>query len=479
MDSENNMTYQEIDFLLPAQRFNIQFSYVTQKGLPFIREFILRLVHIAPMNKSQIATYFGLSRLETDEAISDLVQRGELTLSDTGRLMLTNLSLGYFTDLGETPQLSAVLDSGATLSFDLASFSCFSNQNVNDSWRAGISLEVDRNDISQSEKLVEKNFQYQFYQILDKEFLPSSVVQDSKERPYIYTVNAVNKLRDFPLRLTTSFKIGEDGESLERDDFEQINDSEVVHGLIAISLSKLVRPTNTMALMQAMMEIGDEDTLKVFNPKTNSINPRFINDLQRLEEHYQTSRVTFVGQIYTRSNWDLFQRTLAPILAKRAKTKSEYNDSSFTWIAPSDPFWGKSERARSAISDFIARASTKNKQLYKPTLYVPVLGPEDTRGAKNWCHEFRSFEQSIKGLYEGMLDGNVEIIYLKGELVAVVYHFSIPEALPVSMPIGFISTDEIVVDRVGSIARDYIDGSSSFDKPNDVGTISKVAKNYK
>jgi len=44
MISDNKVTYHEVDFLLPAQRFNIQFSYVSQKGLPFIREFVLRLV---------------------------------------------------------------------------------------------------------------------------------------------------------------------------------------------------------------------------------------------------------------------------------------------------------------------------------------------------------------------------------------------------------------------------------------------------
>lgn len=476
MDLENGITYQEVDFLLPAQRFNIQFSYVTKKGLPFIREFVLRLVHIAPMSKSQIATYFGLSRLETEEAVSDLVQRGELTLSDSGRLMLTNLSQGYFTELGETPQLSAVMDSGATLSFDLASFSCFSNQNVNDSWKAGISLEVDKNHISRSERLVEKHFQHQFYQILEKEFLPKSVSQDSKERPYIYTVNAVSKLRDLPLRLTTKFRFGKDGESLERDDFEQLNDSEVVHGLIATNLSKLVRPSNTMSLMQAMMEIGDEDTLKVFDPKNDSVNPRFIDELKKLEEHYGATRTTFVGQIYTKSNWELFQRILAPILTKRFKAKADHNDSIFTWIAPSDPFWAKSDRARAAISDFINRASTKNKFLYKPVLYVPVFGSEDTRAARSWCHEFRNFEESINGLSEGMFDGNVEIIHLEGELVVVVYHFSKPEALPVSMPIGFISTNKAVVERVGKIARDYVDGSSSFDRPNDCGAISAIAK---
>ncbi len=475
MNSDNKMTYQKVDFLLPAQKFNIQFSYVTQKGLPFIREFVLRLVHLAPMSKSQIATYFGLSRLEAEEAVSDLVQRGELTLSNNGRLTLTGLSQGYFTDLGETPQLSAVLDSGASLSFDLATFSCFSNQNVSDGWRAGISLQVDNSNASQSEKLVEKYFQHQFNEILDFGFLPKSINQDSKDRPYVYTVNAVNKLRDFPLRLTAEFKVGMDGSAVEIDDFEQLNSSETVHTLIATQLSELQRPPNTLAIMQSMMEVGDEDTLKVFDPKTNSVNPQFIDDLQKLEEHDGSARATFIGQIYAKENWQRLQNTLAQILDRLNKAKSDSN-ARFSWIAPSDPFWAKSDRTRAAFSELLNRASTKKKQLYKPTLYVPVSGPDDSRSAKSWCHEFRSFERSIKGLVEGMLGGNIEILHLEGELVAVVYHFSQPESLPVTMPLGFISTDKKTVEKIGRIVSDYLDGSSSFDKSNDCGAINSLSQ---
>ncbi|WP_261561453.1 hypothetical protein ACAZ81_05360 [Escherichia coli] len=147
MISDNKVTYHEVDFLLPAQRFNIQFSYVSQKGLPFIREFVLRLVHVASMSKAQIATYFGLTHRETEEAISDLVQRGELTLSSDGRLVLTDKSNGYFSEVGEIPHLSTIQDSGCTLSFDLATFSCFSNQAFQDHWRGGVTLKVDDNNI--------------------------------------------------------------------------------------------------------------------------------------------------------------------------------------------------------------------------------------------------------------------------------------------------------------------------------------------
>ena len=75
---ENTTIYHEIDFLLPAQRFNINFSYITQKGLPFVREFVLRLIHLAPMSMSQVATFFGFTRKEVQEAIDDLVERGEV-----------------------------------------------------------------------------------------------------------------------------------------------------------------------------------------------------------------------------------------------------------------------------------------------------------------------------------------------------------------------------------------------------------------
>jgi hypothetical protein len=39
--------YHEIDFLIPAQEFTVNFSYVSGKGLSFIREYILRIVNIA------------------------------------------------------------------------------------------------------------------------------------------------------------------------------------------------------------------------------------------------------------------------------------------------------------------------------------------------------------------------------------------------------------------------------------------------
>ncbi|ABC33652.1 conserved hypothetical protein [Hahella chejuensis KCTC 2396] len=479
MMSDNKVTYHEVDFLLPAQRFNIQFSYVSQRGLPFIREFVLRLVHVAPMSKAQISTYFGLSRRETDEAISDLVQRGELTLSPEGRLTLTEKSNGYFSQIGEIPQLSAVQDSGVNLSFDLATFSCFSNQDVQDKWKTGISLKIDDNNASQSERLVEKHFQRQFNQILDKGYLSQLLAQDGKEQPTVYTVNSVNKLRQLPLRLATEFQMDNDGKAVEREDYEELNSSECVHELIAIELSRLTTSNNTMSIFKSMVSLSDEETLKLFDSRTNLINPKYVEDMQALEEHADSGRTTFLGPIYSKSNWEKLQKALAPLINKRIKSKVDTGVSRFIWIAPSDPYWAKNGRFSSSLSDFIRRSSTKEKKLYDPILYVPVSDDKDFRVARQWKHELGQFHDHARGLAEGFLDGNVEILLLEDEVAVVIYHFTQPETLPVTMPLGFITKNKKLVTKLGKLVNDYVKGSSAFDKPNDCGAISSIAKGSK
>src|SRR5690606_18590430 len=129
----------------------------------------------APISKAQLASYFGLSKREVDELVSDLVERGELTLSTTGRLTLTAKSMEYFSELAESPQILDIQDSAALLSYDLATFSCLGSSELNDKWKAGIPLEVDHVNSSQSEALVEKYFQHQFNQLAEKGFLSKAV----------------------------------------------------------------------------------------------------------------------------------------------------------------------------------------------------------------------------------------------------------------------------------------------------------------
>ena len=474
---ENTTIYHEIDFLLPAQRFNINFSYITQKGLPFVREFVLRLIHLAPMSMSQVATFFGFTRKEVQEAIDDLVERGELTLSENGRLTLTEKSSGYFTELGEVPRLSLLRDSTACLSFDLATFSCLGKDNSSEKSKAGISIKVDDENASCSETQVEKHFQRQFHEILQKGFLSRSLTQDEKDSPTVYTVNSVNKIKQMPVRLPVQFKVDTDGRSVEREDFEKLKNSDYVHERISLELDRLGRPSNFGEIAKAMLDIGDGETLKLFDSKGSSVSLQFFEDLARLEANSQKKRTTFLGPIYSSANWGLLQKHLAPIIKARRESKADVGQTPFLWLAPSDPYWGKSSNLQVRVSEILSMASTKEKRLYSPAIYLPVSGPDDQKTARQWKWEFDPNSDKVYGLIEGFLGGNVEVMHFEGEFVAVVYHVSLPDSYPVSLPIGFISADKDVVSSVGRLVTTYLEGSSGFDRPNDCGLLSRFGRN--
>lgn len=473
---ENTTIYHEIDFLLPAQRFNINFSYITEKGLPFIREFVLRLIHLAPMSMSQVATFFGFSRKEVQEAIDDLVERGELTLSQDGRLTLTEKSSSYFTELGEVPSLSLLRDSTAYLSFDLASFSCLGKDNFLEKWKAGLSIKVNDENVSCSEKHVEKHFQRQFHEILQKGFLSGALTQDEKDSPNVYTVNSVSKIKQMPLRLPVQFKLDEDGRNVEREDFEKLKSSDYVHEQISLELDRLARASNFGEIAKVMMEIGDGETLKLFDSKGSSVSLQFFEDLARLESNSQKKRTTFIGPIYSSGNWELVQKHLAPIIKARRESKADVGQTPFFWVAPSDPYWGKSSNLNVRVSELLEKASTKDKRLYSPTIFLPVSGQEDRRAALQWKREFEPNIDNVRGLIEGFLGGSLEILYFEDEFVVVVYHVSLRDSYPVSFPVGFISAEKDVVSSVGQLVKAYVEGTSGFEQTNDCGLISKIAR---
>jgi len=469
MSTRTTARYHEIDFLLPAQRFNIQYSYVTQQGLPFIREYVLRLVHVAPMTKTHIMTYLGLSGREVGEAVSDLIERDELQLTSHGRLTLTTKSQDYFNEMGESPQLSVVFDSGATLTFELAGYSCIGNGPSFDKWRNGISLQVESSQVSQSEVLAEKHFHLRFHEILEKGYLTRALSEGAR-KPSVYTVNSVNRLGKLPIRLPTEFSIDLDGTPVERDDFEGLSDSEAVHNLITTALSKGQKANNTHNIAMAMSIIGDDETFTLLNESTVDVT-LFLH--KRVQEDNGTGkRRTILGPIYSQANWSQFVELLSPLLEARINNEAKEGSDRFIWIAPSDPYWGKSSRCADSISDIVSKAKTKQKRLFTPVIFVPMHGVDDSRTRNYWARELAVAVPHLRGLREGFLEGDVEVLYLENEIVVVSYHISKPDSLPVSLPIGFISTDKTVIAGVSRLVKDYVEGKAAFDRPNDLGPVA-------
>lgn len=472
MSGKIKIAYHEVDFLLSIHRFDIRFSYVTKKGLPFIREFVLRLVHISPMKLDDIATFFGFSEIEVEEAVGDLVDKGDLQFTESGQVELTSKSRGYFIGLGATPLVPSLLESGGQFAFELAGFNCVGRKRTNDKWVPGLKLEIPNEIVANSERIVKRKFQENFHKIQEQRFWEHKSMDDEPGRPSIYTMESVRKLGQEPLRLTSLFTIDSEGVPVEREDFDILGDSSATQELVTDAIVSAQKPMNFKQIEEAMDAFGDHKTCTLFN--NHSI------DIVKLMLARQSSAlgdgewVPFVGPLYSKDNWQLINNYFEKHLGVLRKRKGHVAD--FIWLAPSDGFWGQSIKVASCFSELVDGSVSKGKnseRIYEPKLYLPVLESSDRRSIERWKQMFPS-NLNVYGLVEGFMDGNVEVLLLSGGAVVVCYHISKPDSLPVSLPVGYISTDKKVVEVVEALVQDYVGGTISFDSPRDIGLLSKL-----
>jgi hypothetical protein len=476
MVKNKEFAYHEIDFLLPIHRFKIQFSYVSKKGLPFIREYILRLVHLDSMSPKQIGKYFGLSSRETKEAISNLVDIGDLSYTDEGLIKLTSQASAYFTGLGDLPSVSTLFERKSTLGFELANFNCVGSKRTFEKRKNALVIDASDEQKSKSESLVKKHFQTQFYSILEKGFLGKLEVDDdpdSKTSPSIYKIDLAEKVGQEHFRLSQIMTVDELGNQLGRSEINELAETSEIVELITQSIHEQQKAKNISEVLSAMELIGDKETQTLFiNRKIDVIS---LTQMALVNENNKSGFYPFLGSIYSKNNWELFLKYFNEIIAPMQKAHQDGVDD-LIWIAPSDNFWGKSTRLAQCLGELVSSStvSVKNKKtLYKPKMYVPLSDESDRRSKSQWKNEFSDYGHYLHGLAEGFLDGNVEVIVLPNKFAAVCYHMSMPEQYDVTLPLGFVTTDNEMISRITKLAEDYIGDVQGFDKPNNLGLINK------
>ena len=459
----DKIPYQEIDFLIPVHRFKINFSYTRQKGMRFVREFLLRLIHISPMKPRQIATYFGFSKIELNEAINNLVNNDELEFSDDGDVVLTLLSESYFSKSGDSPEMLAFFEEFISLNYELVGFNNIKKFIEKKDKRLGLKLEVDNEILANSAKEVKAVFQKNFLKYFQDKVLLTRAIDREGKQPHLYAMGSVIMTSANTLRLSNEFRIDFDLRPIERSNFSELGDSSSMHDSITKKLSELQKLDNTEQLFRAI----DGETKKFFSAKTFfDMNRLLQTRIQLLSEKDNHKPIPFVGAIYLKPNWQLVIEKLTKAIKDNAKTEGE-KIPELSWIAPFDPFWGKSHRLASCISELIDNESSKGKKaqrLFNTNIYLPL--PTEQKNYNKFFHQikfdFKDFwENNISYLDKGYSNGNIEIILLPKSFVVVNYHFSIPKVLPVTLPIGFISNDIKIINDIQKKIEEFISDNKS------------------
>ncbi len=462
--SEQKTPYNQIDFVIKAPRFRIVFSYMSDKGVAFVREYLLRLLKVTPCKPAQIAQYFGFNQHETEIALADLENNKWIVWQDDGLISLSAEGLRLFQSDGQdSPQIPILKEFGGEYRMELLDNNFLQKNDCDKVRQQAIELEIESKVLSESGEIARKTFQSRFRQLMEGEIISLEDKDIS-----LYKIDAIEpKGAPDYFRFTQVFELlPATGEAKERHDVPAIIHQDSIQQAITDQLEKFGNHDNLSKLRNSINELGDEDTLKVlFGGRLD-----FAEFLKVYQKYEQENGLYFLGQIYHQEG--LFKQ-INSILNKLDKKTSK----KFYWIAPSDIYWGKQRKIHDKVQNLAEKQKNKN---YDIRLYLPLPAERNRHEKQEWQNQFRDIsEKVLYGFCEGFLDGNTEILFLEDELAVVCYHAKLAD-YPVTLPIGFMTTQVEKVRYITNIVETYLNSAIFSDcdkngaKQKDLGQLSRI-----
>lgn len=453
--SKQNITYNQIDFVIKAPRFRIVFSYMSDKGVAFVREYLLRLLKITSCKPAQIAQYFGFNQYETEVALADLEQHKWIIWQDNGLIALSAEGQRLFQDSQDSPHIPTLKECSGEYRMELLDSNFLKKNDCDNNSQQAIELVIEPKVLSESSEIARKTFQNRFRQLIEDEIVEvKNEVGEIEKDISLYKIDVIEpKGAPDYFRFTQQFELlPETGEAKERHDVPTITHQENIQQVITAQLERFGHHDNLRELRNSMAEISDDDTLKVLFGGTLDFNEY----LKVYQKHEQQNGLYFLGQIYHQET--LFQQ-INKILDKLNKKSSK----KLYWLAPSDIYWGKQRK----IHDKIQNLVDKQKNGYEFYLYLPLSSEQNHHEKQEWLNQFRDISNKVLyGFCEGFLDGNTEILFLEDKFAVVCYHAKL-SSYPVTLPIGFMTTDIKRVNYIIRLAKNYLNSALFPDRDED------------
>ena len=447
--SKQNITYNQIDFVVKAPRFRIVFSYMSDKGVAFVREYLLRLLKITPCKPAQIAQYFGFNQYETEVALADLEQHKWIIWQDDGLIALSAEGQRLFQDSQDSPHIPTLTECGGEYRMELLDSNFLKKNDCDKNRQQAIELVIEPKVLSESSEIARKTFQNRFRQLMEDD-----IINLDEKDISLYKIDAIEpKGAPDYFRFTQQFELlPETGEAKERHDVPTITHQENIQQAITAQLERFGHHDNLRELRNSMAEISDDDTLKVLFGGTLDFN-EFLKTYQK---HEQQNGLYFLGQIYHQEN--LFEQ-INKILNKLNKKSPK----KLYWLAPSDIYWGKQRKIHDKIQNLI----DKQKNGYDFRLYLPLPSERNRHEKQEWLNHFKdTSDKVLYGFCEGFLDGSTEILFLEDKFAVVCYHTKL-SSYPVTLPIGFMTTDIKKVNNIIRLAKNYLNSALFPDRDED------------
>ena len=456
MNNSESIVFNQIDFVIKSPSFKIIFSYMDERGIPFVREFVLRLLKLNSCKPKHLADYFDFTQREAEIAIQDLTDKGWVRWNEDGTIGLSSKGQLLFDQNSKGPKIPSLQERTQRLHLELLDRNFIPKKRTSKDNRNALELNVPNKDLSESKDVAKRQFQADFMNLKE-----DKVIENISEDIELYKIDLIEQLYTDFFRFTQPFEINaEDGTQLEHSELD-LTRSDNIQQMITETLSNHRSEQNNLYdIVQSMESLKDPETLKIIVGGKFDFNKFLDLELNSNHETY------FVGQTYHQNK--IIDKVTE--LANNLKTTKN-----LTWIAPSDFYWGKQTKLIEVINSISNGAMVKrNKEkvrLYNFKTYLPL--PEESRSLRNEVrdlkHQFKEVPQdNLYGFSEGFLEGNTEVIVLEDTLAVVCYHVQLPDQYDVTLPVGFMTTDIEQVNHITTVTQSYLnspifDDDSKFD----------------
>ena len=456
MNNSGSIVFNKVDFVIKSPSFKIIFSYMDERGIPFVREFALRLLKLNSCKPKDFADYFDFTQREAEIAIQDLTDKGWVGWNENGTIGLSSKGQLLFDQNSKGPKIPSLQERTQRLHLELLDRNFIPKKRTSKDNRNALELNVPNKDLSESKDVAKRQFQADFMNLKE-----DKVIENISEDIELYKIDLIEQLYTDFFRFTQPFEINaEDGTQLERSELELTRSDNIQQTITQILDQYKPSQNNLPEIMQSMESLKDPETLKIIVGGKFDFN-KFL-DLELNSNH----KTYFVGQTYHQNK--IIDKVTE--LANNLKTTKN-----LTWIAPSDFYWGMQTKLIEVINSISNGAMVKrNKEkvrLYNFKTYLPL--PEESRSLRNEVrdlkHQFKEVSQDdLYGFSEGFLKGNTEVIVLEDTLAVVCYHVQLPDQYDVTLPVGFMTTDIEQVNHITTVTQSYLnspifDDDSKFD----------------
>ena len=461
----------QLDLSVPIQSFVIEFSVIKTGGLPFVPEFVLRLLNISNLSIDALAGFFGFNPKEVNLAISSLIDKGDVEYLRDGRVSLTPLSRQYFEENGKEPLFKSLGDFRKRFTFELFDFKYFGVDEKYSDTRNSVLLDVENEKRANSVSYAGRAFQNSFREIYRKGDI-IKVEEDSKI-PDLYKISDIRKTRDLTARVSVTFLMNIESGVIERKLNSNFPSSESFERTLTEVISSASSRSNLKEISILADYFRDNVTLKALDGDNLDIAYLLTKQFSdRVHKDDVASRI--FGSLHLSANWAHVQKTLENC-KKRIKIGKNRTPLRFDWLIPSNHTWGQCENIRQSLVnflDFSAGITTKAGVVpIDSRILFPFESTPDVRDVRKCTKEFKEAENLLNGFVASQADGYVEALCLENNFAIVIYHLALPDWNGSVVPFGFVTEDQTIISLVDSFIQNTISGYTSSLEPKFFGPL--------